>query len=76
MKYTTKEYSKLLDGGLPSSNLEFELCDRLLDFEYNVDSLLSKPLECPNCGTELALEFKEISNKDILDMIDPPGFED
>lgn len=33
MKYTTEKYSELLDGRLPCSTLEFELCDKLIDLK-------------------------------------------
>lgn len=33
MKHTAKDYSKILNGRLPSSSLEFELADRLLELE-------------------------------------------
>lgn len=36
-KYPTEEYSKLLNGRLPCSDLEIELCDRLLDGQKIID---------------------------------------
>jgi hypothetical protein len=33
MKNTTKEYSELLNGRLPSSSLEFELADIVIDLK-------------------------------------------
>lgn len=38
MKYTTEEYSELLDGILPCSTLEFELCDKLIDLKRELAS--------------------------------------
>lgn len=35
----TEKYSNLLGGRLPCSDLEFELCDRLIDLEKRVESL-------------------------------------
>jgi len=36
MKHNTKEYSELLNGRLPTSDLEFELCDRLIELQDKV----------------------------------------
>lgn len=38
MKYTTEEYSELLEGRLPCSTLEFELCDKLIDLKRELAS--------------------------------------
>lgn len=36
MKHSTEEYSELLDGRLPTSTLEYELCDRLIELNEQV----------------------------------------
>ena len=44
MANTTDDYSKLLDGRLPTSSLEFELCDRLIELEKRLEAGQHEPI--------------------------------
>jgi hypothetical protein len=52
MKHTTEEYSSLLNGRLPSSSLEFELCDMLIELQKQVKNLTPDVIKsvCPTCN--------------------------
>jgi NAD-dependent dihydropyrimidine dehydrogenase PreA subunit len=61
MKHTTAEYSELLNGRLPTSQLEFELCDRLLEAQSKLKNnvVLADVSDCPECGFGLSHDQKE-----------------
>lgn len=58
MKHTTDEYSQLLEGRLPTSTLEFELCDRLIELQEQV-----KNCSIPNVMQWVAFDFMKIETR-------------
>lgn len=59
----TEKYSNLLGGRLPCSDLEFELCDRLIELEKKVESL-SLPSVIGSCTWDKLLEGENLEHKD------------
>ena len=62
MKHSTEEYSKLLEGRLPTSTLEFELCDRLIELQELVKNC-SIPDVRLSCYKEVFEKFQEIDHE-------------
>lgn len=80
MKYTTEEYTELLDGRLPCSSLEVELCDKLMDLQRElasnteiIDNVSGTCYFCHNVNGEDAIIIAENIGEvfDKLDDITP-----